>query len=162
MTELLRPDGAKAQPTIARIYEIDIPLPTTDVEELKKACLVPVYQPGVAVMGTQSALVKSPDGKQGQVMVGHAQGFTGGEALIVRETAAALDDLRAQIAELRALVDVNQKGLRVSLEVNEQLATQARVGQDGLTSSRLRDIADGVRELRLALFPDDPPEIKSG
>ncbi len=154
MNEVIAPRGSR-KPTIVRIYEIDIPLPTTDIEELKSGCLQPVYQPGIAVLGTNSVVIKSPDGKAGQVLVGHSTGFNGGQALIIRETAAALADVRAQL-------DVLHKGLRVSLEVNEQLATQARVGQDGLTSSRLRDIADGVRELRLALFPDDPPEVKSG
>lgn len=154
MNDIVGPGGEAAKPVVVRIHEVDIPLPTIDREKLKAGCLQPVYQPGLAVLGDKSVLVKSPDGKQGQVLVGHRVGFNGGQALIIAETAAALDELRAQI-------NVLHKGLRVSLEVNEQLAKQAQIGQDGLTNKRLREIETGVRELRLGFYPDDPPsEIK--
>lgn len=142
-------DVITPKPTLVRIHEVDFPLPTTELEQLKAACRVPVYQPGVVEIGGEGARVTAPDGTAGQILVGHAVGFNGGQALIIRETAAALDDVRVQI-------DVLRKGLRVSLQVNEQLAKQAQIGQDGLTSSRLRAIEEGVRELRLAFFPDDP------
>jgi hypothetical protein len=141
-------DVISHKPTLVRIHEVDFPLSTTDLEQLKSACLVPVYKPGIVAIGGQAARVTAPDGALAQVMVGHTPGLNGGQALIVRETAAALDDLRVQINVLR-------KGLRVSLQVNEQLAKQAQIGQDGRTSSHLREIEDGVRELRELFFPDD-------
>lgn len=148
MNEVVSPDGSSAKATLVRIHDVDFPLPTTDLEVLKAACLQPVYQPGIVEIGGKGGRITSPGGEVGQVVVGHQVGLNGGQALIVRETAAALDEVRGQI-------DVLRKGLRVSLQVNEQLAKQAQVGQDGLTSSGLREIESGVREMRELFFPDD-------
>lgn len=139
----------RTQGTVVRIFEAEIPLPTTDLEMLKAGCLVPIYQPGIVSIAGKGGAVTTATGAPGQVVAGFAIGFNGGQALIIRETAAALDELRAEI-------DVLRKGLRVSLQVNEDLCQQAQIGQDGRTATRLREIADQVHELRVAFFPDEP------
>jgi hypothetical protein len=142
-------DMRRGEAVVVRIYEIDIPLPSIDPEVLKAHSQVPIYQPGIVAMGGKGAAVTTAGGQPGQVVAGFAVGFNGGQALIIRETAFALEEIRSEI-------DVLRKGLRVSLHVNEQLATQAQIGQDGATATRLREIGKSVKELREALFPDDP------
>lgn len=141
------------QPFTVRIFEVDIPLPTDDVNTLKNACQVPIYQPGIVSVGGKGGAVTTAGGQPGQVVAGFAVGFNGGQALIIRETAAALDDLRAEI-------DILKKGLRAALNVGEELARHAKIGQDGRTARNLEAIADDVKSLRDAFFPDEP-ETKS-
>lgn len=151
MNDIIRPDGQPSKPVLATIFEVAIPLPTDDVEKLKSGCLVPVYQPGVAVLGEHSGMIRTADGKTGQVMVGHAGGFTGGEALIVRETAAALDQIRGQMTEF-------QTGLRVALHGLQELAGYARRGEGGQVSAEIRALEQGIQDVRDAFFPDEPEE----
>lgn len=134
---------------VVRIHEIDIPMPTLDPKELLGSCLVPVYRQGIVRIGDKGASVTSADGQVGQVVIGHMAGFNGGQALIIRETAMALDEMRLQIETL-------DKGLRASLEISQELAKQAQVGQDASTCKRLKALEDGLQELREALFPEMP------
>lgn len=154
---ILAPQGQRVEPKTVRIFDIDIPLPTLDANELQNACVQPVYNPGIVVVNGRGERVVSPDGQTGQVVTGHMPGFNGGQALIIRETSMALDGLREEIRTLRM-------GMRACLQISEELARQAQIGQDGLTRKRIKGFEDDIRDLRLAFFPDDPdpaPELST-
>ena len=147
MTDIIAPDGRAARAETVRIHEVDFPVATTDLEQLKAACLVPVYQPGIVSLGSQSGRVTDPSGRQAQVVVGHAVGFNGGQALIIRETAAALEQLRVHNERLRG-------GLQLALECIVKLADEVAIGKDGQTVTRLREIVEQTRALQVLLDPD--------
>jgi hypothetical protein len=132
------------------IHDVEFPLTTLDSDELKAGCLVPAFEPAVVPMGKESVVLKAVSGKPAQVLVGYAQGLTGAECLIIRETANALDEVRQEL-------DVLRKGLRAALQISEELASYAKIGQDGMRATHLQTLEEGIRQLREAFFPDDPP-----
>lgn len=152
MSDKIIQPGAQREPVFVRIHSYDFPLPTDDLKEIEARCLQPVTQPGVVQIGAGTSLpVKTPDGQPALTIAGYQRGFNAGQALIALETSRALDEIRSRL-------DVLDKGVRAIMEAEEQLAAQAQVGQDAGTARRFRELEQGLRDLRLAFFPDDPPE----
>jgi len=148
MNDIVKPEGRGPRPDSVRIHEVDFPVVTKDLDQLKASCLVPVYQPGVVAIDGTIGRVTDPSGRPGQVMVGHATGFNGGQALIIRETAAAFTEIRRQLDAVRsALLGI--------IEVQEEAMAALNVGKDGRTSMKLCNLEARIRDIRTTLFPEE-------
>ncbi len=93
--------------TKLKIHEVEIPVPTSILDLKKEAKHGDIL--GLCQQPSLMPLQLSP-GQQVFVIRGLTIGINGAEAMIVMETAAALDVMREEIADLKRQVEGLQNG----------------------------------------------------